>query len=136
MYSRLLTRVCERSSYRALTDIRTTQVSRLSHVAVKNEEPTAEIVSAKFPDFKVIYTLPRIQLASAVNKMKRHFTILASLTVPAVYALHNAEILSTNISIATVATGKIPFTTNFGFNYLERHQLQVMLHSNILQVIV
>lgn len=88
-----------------MTDIRT-QVSRLSHVVVKNEEST-EIVSAKFPDFKVIYTFPRITLVSAVNKIKRHFTMFASLTVPAVYALHTAEILSTDMSVATVAAGVI-----------------------------
>lgn len=108
MYSRLLLNLCERSLYRASSNVRL-NVKRSSHVASKEEtKRQEEIVSTIFPDYKVVYVFPYIKQACGINVVKRRFTILTGVATPVIVGLNLASILSFDITAVSITSGKIP----------------------------
>jgi len=107
MYPRLLLNFCERSLYRASSSIGL-NVKRLSHVAKKDEkEQQGEIVSTRYPDYKVVYVFPYIKQACGVNIVKRRFSILFGTAAPVIVGLNLAGILSYDTTIPPIVVGVI-----------------------------
>lgn len=114
MYPRLLLNLCKRSSYRASSGVRL-NFKRSSHVANKDlKKRETEIVSTKFPDYRIIYIFPFIKQVSGINALKRRFTILTGAATPVIISLHLVNILPFEATVASIITGKIP--TNLLFS--------------------
>lgn len=108
MYPRLLLNFCERSVYRASGSIGL-NVKRLSHVVKKDEKvQQVEIVSTRFPDYKVIYVFPYIKQACGVNIVKRQFSILFGAAAPVIVGLNLAGVLSYDTTTPPIVVGKNP----------------------------
>lgn len=109
MYSRLLLNLCERSLYRASSNVRL-NIKRSSHHAASKEETKRqeEIVSTIFPDYKVIYVFPFIKQACGINVVKRRFTKFIGVATPVIVGLHLTSILSFDMTFVAIACGKIP----------------------------
>lgn len=107
MYPRLAMKFCQRSLYRGLTDIRL-RCSTLSHVPKKDmEKQTMDLVSKKFPGYKVIYVFPYIAHASAFNAGKRRITYLTGAVVPLTIGLGLIDVISFNVAGSIIISGKI-----------------------------
>lgn len=107
MYLRLLTNLCERSLYRASSNVGL-RIDRLCHAANKNEKKQEEeIVSTKFPDYKIIYIFPYIRYISMINVVKFRMTVLTGMVVPVVAGLYLTNIMSFDMAISAIASGKI-----------------------------
>lgn len=105
MYLRLLLNLCKRSSYRVSNGVRS-NVRRFSHIANKDEEKQkVEIVSTRFPDYKVIYTLPLLKQACSINVVKHRFTIFTAVATPVIVGLHLTSVLSLDAAIVSITTG-------------------------------
>lgn len=104
MYPRLLLNLYKRSLRRASNSVRV-NITRLSHVASKDEKKHQEIVSERFPDYKVIYVFPFIKQACSVNVTKRRFTIFAVATTPVIIGLYLAGILPLDITAVSITSG-------------------------------
>lgn len=109
MCPRLLLNLCKRSLYRASNGVRS-NITRLSHVASKDEKKhqELEIVSERFPNYKVIYIFPFVKQACGINVTKRRFTILVGATTPVIIGLYLSDILSSDITTVSLASGNIP----------------------------
>lgn len=105
MYLRLLTNLCERSLYRASSNVGL-RINRLCHAANKNEKKQ-EIVSKRFPDYKVIYIFPYIRYISVINKVKFQMTVIIATTMPVIAGLYLTNIMSLDMAISAIASGKI-----------------------------
>ncbi|XP_011150124.1 transmembrane protein 186 [Harpegnathos saltator] len=105
MYSRLALKLCERSLYRVLSNVRL-QCSTLSHATKKRdvEKPTMELASKKFPGYKIIYFFPYVAHVSAVNAGKRSFTYITGAVVPVMIGLYLINAVSNNIAGASIST--------------------------------
>lgn len=105
MYSRLLLNLCERSLCRASSNFKL-PINKSNHALRKHEEkPSAEIVSTKFPDYKIIYIFPYVKQISALNIVKYRLTLFVGAAVPLIAGLHLADIVSFDIASSGVATG-------------------------------
>lgn len=106
MYPRLLLNFCERALCRAPNNFKF-PINRLCHALNKREEkPNAEIVSTKFPDYKIIYAFPYIEHVSAINFVKHRFTFFIGAAVPVILGLHLTDIISFDIASSSIASGK------------------------------
>lgn len=107
MYPRLLSNLCERSLCRVLNSFKF-PINRLSHALHKHEEkPNAEIVSTRFPDYKIIYTFHYIKHISALNTAKRRLTFFVGAAGPIIVGLQLADIISFDIASSSIASGKM-----------------------------
>ncbi|KAL0107103.1 hypothetical protein PUN28_015561 [Cardiocondyla obscurior] len=103
MYPRLLLNLYERSIYRASRTVGL-NITRTAYTTVKREEKT-EIVSEKFPDYKVLYIFPFVKKISSVNILKRKFTILNGIGIPVSIGLSLTGILTVDTTITLITTG-------------------------------
>lgn len=107
MYLRLLTSLCERSLYRASSNVGF-QINRLCHVANKNEgKQEVKTVSTKFPDYKAIYVFPYIKYISIINVVKYQMTVLTVIAVPMITGLYLTDIIPLDIAGSSIASSKI-----------------------------
>lgn len=107
MYLRLLTNLCERSLYRASSNVGL-RINRLCHAANKNEKKQEmEIVSTRFPDYKAIYIFPYIRFISIINKVKFQMTVIIATAMPVIAGLYLTNIMSLDMAISAIASGKI-----------------------------
>lgn len=107
MYLRLLTNLCERSLYRASSNVGL-QINRLCHAANKNEEKQeVEILSTRFPGYKAIYIFPYIKYISIINIVKYRMTMLTAIAAPMIAGLYLVDIMPFDIASSSIASGKI-----------------------------
>lgn len=106
-------KLCERSLYRGFTNIRL-RCSTLSHTITKKDtekdikKPSIDLLSKKFPGYKVIYVFPFIHYAFITNIAKRNLTYFTGLLVPVMIGLRMVDIIP-NIAETSIITGKILF---------------------------
>jgi len=86
----------------------------LNHVASENgNQPKEEIISSRFADYKIIYTFPYIKYAGKINIIKRQFTFFFGAATPVTICLQLTNILSFDIAIGFLMSGKVLYIVIF-----------------------
>lgn len=112
MYARLRSSFRERCLHRASSNVklqldRSNRAARNEGVEEKPRETEAETVSTRFPDYKVIYTFPRIKYVSALNATKLRFTYFTGAIVPVIVGLRLFDVVSFEVAVTSITCGTI-----------------------------
>ncbi|CAK9833017.1 hypothetical protein ANTRET_LOCUS9762 [Anthophora retusa] len=94
IYSCTVQRYC---SYNSINGV----IKRCSHTFDKQEHdgPQKITKSAIYPDYQIIYKFPYIKNALIVSKIKRNFTVVIGVTIPAMGILTMTDLIETDFDM-------------------------------------